>query len=255
MDKLVVIGIIIGVAGVAGFALASEFSKKTGDITPAKQTFEINSFEDCANAGFAVMESYPRQCRDGDGNTFVEDVGPIATDYFITKIIDGDTVDVNGSPVRFALASAPELSEPGGIEARNFISNLCPTGSFVSVDEDDGQLEGSYGRMIAVIYCNDKNLNAELLDAGLGVLSTEFCGVSEFAQESWAQKHGCASKPASTPKAAPIQANCDPAYPTICLEPGIADLDCGEITYKRFTVLPPDPHGFDGDGDGIGCES
>jgi micrococcal nuclease len=23
---------------------------------------------------------------------------------------------------------------------------------------------------------------------------------------------------------------------------------------KRFRVLPPDPHGFDGDRDGIGCE-
>jgi len=23
---------------------------------------------------------------------------------------------------------------------------------------------------------------------------------------------------------------------------------------RRFTVLPPDPHDFDGDDDGIGCE-
>ena len=255
MDKITVIGIIIGVIGVTGFVLTSEFSKTTEQDIPAKQTFEIDSFEDCANAGFPVMESYPRQCRDADGNTFIEDVGPIPTDYMITEVIDGDTVDVNGSPIRFALASAPELSEPGGVQAREFILELCPPGTFVSVDEDDGQLEGSYGRMIAVIYCEGKNLNSELLDAGLGELSTEFCGVSEFASESWAQKHGCASKTVSAPKAVPIQANCDPAYPTICLEPGIPDLDCGEITHKRFTVLPPDPHRFDGDGDGIGCES
>jgi hypothetical protein len=32
----------------------------------------INSFEDCANAGYPVMESYPRQCRTPDGRTFVE---------------------------------------------------------------------------------------------------------------------------------------------------------------------------------------
>jgi hypothetical protein len=25
--------------------------------------------------------------------------------------------------------------------------------------------------------------------------------------------------------------------------------------YKDFAVLPPDPHGFDRDEDGIGCES
>ena len=47
---------------------------------------------------------------------------------------------------------------------------------------------------------------------------------------------------------------CDPAYPTVCIPPPPPDLDCGEITFRRFKVLPPDPHGFDGDKDGIGCE-
>jgi micrococcal nuclease len=26
------------------------------------------------------------------------------------------------------------------------------------------------------------------------------------------------------------------------------------VAYRRFTVYPPDPHRFDGDYDGIGCE-
>ncbi len=49
--------------------------------------------------------------------------------------------------------------------------------------------------------------------------------------------------------------NCDPSYPTVCIPPPPPDLDCGEIPYRDFTVLPPDPHRFDGDGDGIGCET
>jgi len=32
-------------------------------------------------------------------------------------------------------------------------------------------------------------------------------------------------------------------------------LDCSDIPYRNFRVLPPDPHHFDGDGDGIGCEA
>ncbi|MDP2629110.1 MAG: hypothetical protein Q8P45_00190 [Candidatus Harrisonbacteria bacterium] len=36
------------------------------------KTAEINSFEDCVAAGNPVMESYPRQCRDKEGNLFVE---------------------------------------------------------------------------------------------------------------------------------------------------------------------------------------
>ena len=48
---------------------------------------------------------------------------------------------------------------------------------------------------------------------------------------------------------------CDPAYPTVCIPPPPPDLDCKDITFRRFEVLPPDPHKFDGDHDGIGCES
>ena len=48
---------------------------------------------------------------------------------------------------------------------------------------------------------------------------------------------------------------CDPAYPTVCIPPPPPDLDCGDIPYRNFKVLPPDPHHFDGDHDGIGCES
>ena len=60
-----------------------------------------------------------------------------------------------------------------------------------------------------------------------------------------------------TPPPTPTQepSNCDLSYPTVCIPPPPPDLDCKDIPYRRFTVLPPDPHNFDGDGDGIGCES
>ena len=50
-------------------------------------------------------------------------------------------------------------------------------------------------------------------------------------------------------------ANCDPAYPTVCIPSPPPDLDCGDIPYTNFTVLPPDPHDFDGNNDGVGCET
>jgi hypothetical protein len=52
----------------------------------------------------------------------------------------------------------------------------------------------------------------------------------------------------------PISGDCDPAYPGVCIPPAPPDLDCGDVSYRRFQVLPPDPHGFDGDADGVGCE-
>lgn len=54
----------------------------------------------------------------------------------------------------------------------------------------------------------------------------------------------------------PVQTNdCDPSYPDMCLPPGAGDLDCKDVSQRGFQVLPPDPHGFDRDRDGIGCES
>ena len=49
--------------------------------------------------------------------------------------------------------------------------------------------------------------------------------------------------------------DCDSSYPDACIPPYPPDLNCGDISDKRFEVVPPDPHGFDRDGDGIGCES
>jgi hypothetical protein len=49
--------------------------------------------------------------------------------------------------------------------------------------------------------------------------------------------------------------NCDPAYPDVCIASSPPDLNCPDVPYKGFTVLSPDPHGFDRDVDGIGCES
>ena len=52
----------------------------------------------------------------------------------------------------------------------------------------------------------------------------------------------------------PKQARLDKAYPTVPIQITSIDLDCSDISYRNFKVLPPDRHRFDGDGNGIGCE-
>jgi uncharacterized repeat protein (TIGR01451 family) len=65
--------------------------------------------------------------------------------------------------------------------------------------------------------------------------------------------------PALPPLPPPPPANCHPSYPTVCIPPPPPDLDCGQISFRNFlviyTVPGPDPHNFDGDRDGVGCES
>lgn len=67
---------------------------------------------------------------------------------------------------------------------------------------------------------------------------------------------GAAQQPPVIPASTqPPASGCDPSYPDFCIPPPPPDLDCGDIAQKTFTVLPPDPHRFDGDHDGIGCET
>ena len=56
------------------------------------------------------------------------------------------------------------------------------------------------------------------------------------------------------PEAEPAP-GCLPSYPEFCIAPGQPDLDCADIGYRNFAVIGADPHRFDGDKDGIGCES
>ena len=49
--------------------------------------------------------------------------------------------------------------------------------------------------------------------------------------------------------------DCDPSYPTVCLRPGPPSLSCRDIGFANFPVVGRDPHGFDRNGNGIGCET
>lgn len=49
--------------------------------------------------------------------------------------------------------------------------------------------------------------------------------------------------------------DCDDSYPGVCIPPYPPDLDCGDIAERDFAVQGSDPHGFDREGDGLGCES
>jgi micrococcal nuclease len=109
----------------------------------------------------------------------------------ITGVYDGDTVYVDGDPIRLALTSTPEIGEIGGGEAREFSLSICPIGTTALVDEDDGQTEGSFARLIGVVYCNGRNLNSALLEEGFGEIDSRFCDESEFSNEEWSRNFGC----------------------------------------------------------------
>jgi hypothetical protein len=109
----------------------------------------------------------------------------------VTEIVDGDTLDVNDMRVRLAMVDTPEEGKEGYDEATETTKSECPVGSEALVDEDDGQMGGSFDRLIGIVYCNgnSSSLNELLPDSNKAVLYEDFCGVSEFSSDGWVTTH------------------------------------------------------------------
>ncbi len=190
----------------------------------------------------------------------------------LVRVIDGDTIEVRfddgtTETVRYIGIDTPETVAPGrpvepfGPEASALNKELLAAGE-VFLERDTSERD-RFGRLLRYVYAVDATgalffVNAALVRAGLATVATfppdvKYVDIFVGAQDA-AQADGLGIW-ASAPGSEPAVQRCDPAYPSVCIPPPPPDLDCGEISFRRFTVLAPDPHGFDRDRDGIGCES
>lgn len=209
---------------------------------------------------------------------------PAGDDATITRHVDGDTIYVSGlGSVRLTGIDTPETKDPRtvvecfGKEASNHLAALLPIGTRVRVAYDV-QRTDRYNRVLGYLYRSSDALfiNAAMIIEGFAAAyryppnvanADWFAGLDQAARNAnvglWGACGGI-DTPASgagsgatttTAGATPSGTDCSPSYPGVCIPPAPPDLDCGDIPYKRFVVLPPDPHNFDGNADGIGCIS
>lgn len=196
----------------------------------------------------------------------------------VLRVIDGDTieVDIAGTPtsVRYIGIDTPETvhptrgEEPFGREASNANKRMVE-GRTVLLVKDVSETD-RYGRLLRYVFVEESTglvfVNLELVRQGFAHASSyppdvahqsEFADAERQAREVglglWGQTEESTGQGSVTKES--TDGNCDPSYPTVCTPPRPPDLDCGEIAFRRFTVLQPDPHRFDGDKDGVGCES
>jgi micrococcal nuclease len=194
----------------------------------------------------------------------------------VSTVIDGDTIEVNLEgqlyTVRYIGVDTPETKHPQkdvqcfGPEATQRNLGLVE-GQTVLLEKDVSETD-RYGRLLRYVWLPDSRMVNEVLVAeGYAQVTTyppdvrytdRFRDAQRQAREANKGLWGKCTAP--TPTQPPgntggPSTRCDPAYPTVCIPPFPPDLDCGEIPYRRFKVLPPDPHGFDRDRDGTGCES
>lgn len=197
---------------------------------------------------------------------------PAGRDVEVTSITDGDTFRAGEERVRLIGIDAPETAtgpECHGREATEALTRLIPPGTVVRL-ERDVEATDRYGRTLAYVHRLD-GLHVNLALARDGHASPltippnvayedAFAAAAAEARAAGRGLWATCPDPTAPPTTATTapgsgRQGCDPSYPTICVPPSPPDLDCGDITERDFVVLPPDPHRFDGGGDGLGCES
>lgn len=101
-----------------------------------------------------------------------------------TKVSDGDTIYVEGvGKVRFVGVNTPEKGVGGADTSAYLVKKLCLNRE-VGLDIDNSKHTDKYGRTLAVVIVDGKNLNEILLKEGLAEIM--YIPPSEFNPYNWA---------------------------------------------------------------------
>ena len=178
----------------------------------------------------------------------------------VLSITDGDTIRVlvGGAsyPVRYVGMDSPERGAPLSSEATAGNAELVD-GETVLMVVDVSETD-RYDRLLRYVVVGNRFVNLELVRSGLATAydyPPDTACSDAFHEAEQAASLAAAGMWAAAPISQAAEPDCDPSYIGVCIPSPPPDLDCGDISFRRFTVLPPDPHRFDGDHDGVGCES
>ena len=196
----------------------------------------------------------------------------------VARVVDGDTIRVStGVTLRLIGMDTPETVDPRkpvqcfGREASTHAHELLDNTSVsLEYDPTQGRLD-RYGRTLAYVWMSDGRLfNQLMIEDGFAheyTYSVPYKYQAAFIaaeQDARLTERGlwspttCAGDTTSPTSGSGVVPNarpgCDSSYPGVCIPPPPPDLDCADIAERNFAVVGADPHRFDGNHDGIGCE-
>ncbi len=207
----------------------------------------------------------------------------------LERVTDGDSIEVivdgRREEVRLVGIDTHESGGPYqevecyGPEAASFLKRLLGIGGEIYLEQDQEDRD-QYGRLLRWVWADFETgevylLNEALVRAGYAErfrdtpnrrYVEELMDAEDFARRYdlglWGACDDGGPRPNSAPPALPIatalagapEPACDPAYPDVCISSPPPDLQCSDVPYSHFRVLPPDPHNFDGNRDGMACE-
>ena len=186
----------------------------------------------------------------------------------VAYVVDGDTLDVRltggrRERVRLIGIDTPERGTCYAANATAAASRLAGGRAVVLRGDATQDSRDRYGRVLAYVWVDGRHdLGHRLVREGYAAVYVydrpfarlaAYRGAEALARRLPRSLWTCGA--ATAPPAGPGTGRCDPSYPDFCIPPAPPDLDCADVPRKRFRVVGSDPHRFDGDGDGMGCES
>ena len=258
-------------------AEAQKLVQELGIVCPDTAKILARALRDPDGDGKLNYEDdYPRDAsrwtesdRDGDGVPNKRDVAPddpsrSAWDTgTVTRIIDGDTVEVGGyGTIRVIGIDTPERDECGYDKASQVMADLV-LGKTVTLTPGAADDRDRYDRLLRYLDVGNVDAGLELIRRGLAIARydsrdgyeahpREQQYISADASSPSRSQDYCPAPPAPQPQQqSPAQSAPGGTEPWNLPGP---DLDCADIGHRVY-ITGPDYHGLDRDGDGIGCDS
>jgi micrococcal nuclease len=195
-------------------------------------------------------------------------------DAQLNKVVNGDTIEVliDGKMYTVRYIGINALGSP------DYIANYSRQENFklvinkgLTLVKDTSDISPA-GQLLRYVLADGEFVNLELAKEGYAsavssppdtACDAAFKAAVESAKSNlsgiWAfdlsaEPAAQDAAPSGSAQVTAKPASCDPSYPDVCIPPPPPDLDCIHVPFKNFKVIPPDTHGLDEDGNGIGCD-
>lgn len=151
-----------GLFAIASFELTTSAASNTPlEILPAKPWPHLPFVKD--DQSLSVIHEDERET-----TTRIQDLPPAGLkSYLVSAVIDGSTLIIDGTTrVRLAGIKAPDKDEEYGLEATDFLRSMVEHREILLLPDSENT-EDDFGRLRGIVYLERKNINIEMLRAGL----------------------------------------------------------------------------------------